>query len=281
MVSSRKAISLLPPLGLLGAIAGLVALRSWEFAPRPGQSVARDNSLPVVRHETQRPRLPVVLEPVLSERDRILKLAPDQAVRAFLSRVLDKVPLRGETVTGYQFQAWAQDDNPTHEAFALKAIADADPAKLMARIMDVDGYAEHVAHVKVSRSSSRQPGQVRCYQVISVPRVADVQQELIMVDAGTFRGYRVAFWYLLIDETAALDRKDGPRAAFNVGAWLAAPGAVGYALNSWPRREDVNLIQWKTLTRGADLLAKTVVEGNIDGMAEWARNPGDVDPRPK
>src|SRR5438445_400835 len=83
------------------------------------------------------------------------------------------------------------------------------------------------------------------------PAVARLQQELMQVDAGRIKGYRVAYWYLLKDETGALDRKDGARGAFNVGAWLVAPGVVGYALSSWPRRDDVNLVQWTTLTTGA------------------------------
>jgi hypothetical protein len=32
------------------------------------------------------------------------------------------------------------------------------------------------------------------------------------------------------------------------------------------------------LTTGADALAKKVIEGNIDGMAAWAKKPRDLSP---
>jgi hypothetical protein len=32
------------------------------------------------------------------------------------------------------------------------------------------------------------------------------------------------------------------------------------------------------LTSGADALAKTVIEGNIDGMAAWAKQPKALNP---
>ena len=64
----------------------------------------------------------------------------------------------------------------------------------------------------------------------------------MLVDAGTIKGYRVAYWYLLEERTAALDLKGGARSEFNVGAWFAAPGVVGYAMSTWPRRGDVNAL---------------------------------------
>ncbi len=112
---------------------------------------------------------------------------------------------------------------------------------------------------------------VHFFQRISVPGVAKVQHKLVLVDAGTIKGYRVAYWYLLGPETGSLDLKTGARSEFNVGAWLVAPGVVGYALSTWPRRSDVNMMQWIMLTSGANGLAKQVVEGNIDGMAAWAK----------
>ena len=120
-------------------------------------------------------------------------------------------------------------------------------------------------------SGTRDAERVHFFQRVSVPGVAKVQQELVLVDAGTIEGYRIAYWYLL----RAGDRSTGPggrRASeFNVGAWLVAPGVVGYALSTWPRRGDVNGLQWVLLTSGADGLAKKVVEGNLDGIAAWAK----------
>jgi hypothetical protein len=195
-------------------------------------------------------------------------------VREFLDRVREKIPDDGTGVTGYRFNHWAWPGKPTHEVIGLKAIPGVDPEALIARVMDVDGYGGHITHVAACRSVQdprfTPPGKVRFFQAIRVPRVADVQQELVLVDAGTIKGYRLAYWYLLADETGALDPTAGARSEFNVGAWLAAPGVVGYALSSWPRRVDLNTVQWLSLTSGANAFAKAIVEGNIDGMATWS-----------
>ena len=53
-------------------------------------------------------------------------------------------------------------------------------------------------------------------------------------------------------------------------AVFAAPGLVGYALGSAPKREDVGFLKWKALTTGADVAASKVVKTNIEGMARWA-----------
>ena len=53
---------------------------------------------------------------------------------------MEKIPKGGARVRGYQFRDWEWKGRPTHEAVALKAIPDADPDELVARVMDVDGY---------------------------------------------------------------------------------------------------------------------------------------------
>jgi len=231
----------------------------------------------VVEAKTQNSGQASSQEPVSAEEQAFWDRVQDPEARAFLGRVLTKVPARGEGVKGCQFHSWPQGNSPTHEAVVLKVIPGADPESLIARIMDVDGYKGRIAHVEECRSqrgsnaASRQPGNVRVFQVLNVPGIAKIQQELVLVDAGTIKGYRVVFWSLLKDETRALDPKAGARCAYNVGAWLVAPNVVGYALHSWPERKDVNVVQWTTLTGGADVLAKKVVESNIDGMAAWAK----------
>jgi len=206
-------------------------------------------------------------------------------VREFLGRVLEKIPEGGAGVTGYQFDHWEWKGRPTHEAVGLKAIPGVDPRELVARVMNVDGYKGNIAHVETVRSEPdpafKPPEKVRFFEVISVPKVARVQQELVLVDAGTVKGYRVVYWYLLKDKTSALDPKLCARSAFNIGAWFAAPGVVGYALSCWPERGDVNRFQWIALTTGENALARTVVEGNINSMAAWAKKPSDVVPTSK
>jgi hypothetical protein len=284
MAAIGKSTCLMLALGALEVIIAGSSRRPPGPAPRPRPAIARGDPPPPVQHVTRRPRLPAEPGGAPSEVEEFLNRVPRPEVRAFLGRVLARVPAQGEGVAGYQFSSWPREDKPTHEAIALKAIPGADPGKLIARIMDVDGYKGNIAHVEDCRSrrgpvpAPERPGRVRFFQVISVPGVVKVQQESELVDAGKIKGYRVVYWYLLADETESLDRKDGARSAFNVGAWLVAPGVVGYALSSWPRRNDVNLVQWKALTSGADALARKVVEGNIDGMAAWANQQGEVGP---
>ena len=235
--------------------------------PEPGPTI--------VKHVTRKP----VWQSSLDE-------APPE-VREFLGRVLEKIPEGGTGVTGYQFPHWEWEGKPTHEAVGLKAIPGADPQELIARVMDVDGYEGHIAHVEASRSEPdpafTPPEKVRFFQVISVPRVAKVQQELVLVDAGTVKGYRVAYWYLLKDKTRSLDPKVGARSEFNIGAWLVAPGVVGYALSSWPRRDDVNALQWVSLTSGENALAKKSRRGQHrrhGGVGEEAGGRGKVTSAP-
>ncbi len=260
MATFRKTTYLILALGLLG---GLVAI--WAPKTPPGSGRLKDN-----KHAARGPARP----PGLGG-------APPE-VREFLERVLEKLSKGGAGVTGYQFRHWEREGKPTHEALGIKAIPGVDPREVIARVMDLDGYEGHIAHVEVCRSL-RGPAPetlewVHFFQRVSVPGVAKVQQELVLVDAGTIEGYRVAYWYLLGPETEALDPEAGARSEFNVGAWLVAPGVVGYALSTWPRRGDVNVLQWVLLTSGADGLANKVVEGNIDGIAAWAKERREVGP---
>jgi len=190
----------------------------------------------------------------------------------FLERVFKKLP--SASITSYQFQHWSFGGKPTDEGFGLTPIPGVDPERLIARVMDVDRYVGNVDHVSECRSVPdarfSRPEKVRFYQKVTIPVIGSVQHELVLVDAGTLHGYRVAYWYQLQPETDALNGKAAARSQYNVGAWLAAPGVVGYALSSAPRRSDVNFLQWQALTTGANVAAPKVVRENIEGMARWA-----------
>ena len=71
--------------------------------------------------------------------------------------------------------------------------------------------------------------------------------------------------------TANLDKKQGARSDYNVGAWLLKDDAVGYALSSAPKRDDVGRLKFAALTKGADAGATQVVQANIEGMIRWSR----------
>ncbi len=262
MTTSLKRTYLILSFGVLGAIVAVLALSPSQ---RPAPTIVKDVA-----------RGPADPSP--------LDAAPPE-VREFLSRVIEKIPDGRTAVTGYQFWHWEWKGKPTDEAVGIKAIPGADPDELIARVMDVDSYVGNLAHVEASRSENDSPlkplQKVRLVQVISVPRLARIQHELALADAGTIKGFKVAYWYLLKDKTDSLDPKSGARSEFNIGAWLAAPGVVGYALSSWPKRDDVNALQWFSLTSGANAVARQIVEENIDGMAAWAKKHGEAGSPPR
>jgi hypothetical protein len=261
VAASSRVLHRILSMSLLGGIVVLLA---------PGPSAPDGTS---VKRVGRKP----VLGPSMDE-------APSE-VREFLGRVLDRIPNGGAVITGYQFYHWEWKGRPTHEAVGLKAIPGVDPQKLVACVMNVDGYKGNIAHVEAARSEPdpafNPPEKVRFFQVISIPKVARVQHELVLVDAGTVKGYRLVYWYLLKDKTSKLDPKLAARSAFNIGAWLVTPDVVGYALSSWPQRDDVNVLQWVSLTKGENALAKVIVERNIDGMAAWAKKQSEAGPTPR
>ncbi|HHO49946.1 MAG TPA: hypothetical protein ENK18_03520 [Deltaproteobacteria bacterium] len=192
---------------------------------------------------------------------------------AFVQRVLERLP--PATPEGFTFSHWSHADRPTDEGFGLMPVPSADPDQLIAAVMDVDHYVGNVEHVTICRSIPDErftpPASVRFYQKVTIPVLGAVHHELVIHDLGELRGYRIAAWDLLQAETDALSTRDGFRSDYNTGAWLAAPGVVGYALASAPKRGDVGFLKWKALTKGADAAASRVLRANIEGMAAWSR----------
>lgn len=191
----------------------------------------------------------------------------------FLDRVLKHLP--SGTPGSYHFANWRHGDKPTSEGVGLLPVPGVDPDKLFARVLDVDHYVGTVDHVLEARSVPDPrfvaPKALRLYEMINVPLVSKIQMELALMDRGEVGGYRVITWHQLDDETARLDPKKAARSDYNVGAWLAKPGLVGYALASAPRREDLGLLKFKAMTSGADALAPKVMRANIECVSAWAR----------
>lgn len=190
---------------------------------------------------------------------------------AFVDRVLAKLP--ASPPSSFQFHSWAHAGRPTEEGFGIGPVAGVDPDKLIAAVMDVDHYVGNVEHVAECRSipDSRFTGDsVRFYQRVDIPILGAVHHELVLHKMGERNGYQIAAWHVLRSETDALGAKKAFRSDYNHGAWLVAPGVVGYALGSAPKRDDVGFLKWKALTSGADIAAKKVLQANIEGMARWA-----------
>lgn len=193
-------------------------------------------------------------------------------VLAFLDRVLLRFP--AATPTSFQFFHWNHAGRPTDEGFGIMPVPGLDPAKVMAAVMDLDHYVGNVEHVAVSRTIADPrfvpPEKVRFYQKVEIPVLGGIQLEAALHRLGERRGYQVAAWELLKPETEMLSPKVAARSDYNLGAWFAAPGVIGYALATAPKREDVGLLKWKALTAGADAAAGRVLQGNLEGMARWA-----------
>ncbi len=191
---------------------------------------------------------------------------------AFLQRVMQHLPASPPTT--YTFDSWSHAGRPTKEGFGLLPVPGADPQRLLEAVMDVDHYAGNVDHVSACRSVADDrfplPDAVRFYQKVEIPVIGAVQHHLVLHRMGEHGPYTVAAWSVLRAETDALDKKEGLRSDYNHGAWLLAPGVVGYALGSAPKRGDVGYLKWKALTTGADAAATRVVKANIEGMARWA-----------
>lgn len=191
---------------------------------------------------------------------------------AFLARVLSHLPR--QLPTSFHFQSWSHGGRPTSEAVAIMPIAGVDPAKVIDAVMDVDHYVGNIDHVAACRAVADArfvpPEQVRFYQKVDIPVIGAIQHELVLHRMGTHSGYEVAAWSVLRAETDALSKRDGFRSDYNHGAWLAAPGVLGYALGSAPKRDDVGFLKFKALTKGSDAGAKRVLKGNLEGMARFA-----------
>lgn len=199
-------------------------------------------------------------------------MAETSEVTQFLQRVLKYVP--PAPPAQYQLSHWAHAGRPTEEAFGLLAIPGLDPQKAIDAVMDVDHYKGNIDHVAVCRAVAdarfTPPEHVRFYQRLDVPLLGTIHHELVLHRMGTHKGFLVAGWDILAPETNALSAKDGFRSDYSHGVWLAAPGMLGYAFGSAPKRDDVGFLKWKALTSGADAAAGRVLRANIEGMARWA-----------
>jgi len=190
----------------------------------------------------------------------------------FIDRVLKRVG--NPNVTSFRFETWTIAGKPTAEGLGLLPVPGIDPQKLLARVMDLDHYVGPIPHVVESRTvvdaRFQPPQQRRFYQRIKVPLIGELHQESVIALAGSQGGFEIAAWHLLDKETEALSTKTAIRAQYSDGAWLVAPGVVGYALSAAPRREDVGFLKWKALTAGADVTASKVIRDNIAAMSRWA-----------
>lgn len=195
------------------------------------------------------------------------------STQEFLDRVWQHMPKNPPK--SYFFEAWRYQDKPTSEGLGLLPAPGVNVDKLIACILDVDHYVGNVEHVVECRTVAdprfTPPQQLRMYEKINVPMISKLQMELVLTDAGERDGFRLIYWEQLNPESMRLDPKAAARSEFNVGAWIAKPGLVGYALSSSPVRDDVGLLKFKAMTKGADAIAQRVFKSNMEGMLAWSR----------
>ena len=188
---------------------------------------------------------------------------------AFLDRVFSNLPRVGGR---FEFNAWRHAGRPTSEGVGILPMSGVDVDAVAGRIMDVGHYTGNIDYVVQSRVTGGDgKSSVQFFQKIKVPVLAEIQMHLELTDFGERDGWRVLAWDQLEAETAKLNPKQGARSAYNVGAWLIKPDAVGYALSSAPRKEDVGRLKFAALTKGADAGAAQVVKANIEGMVRWSK----------
>lgn len=199
--------------------------------------------------------------------------AYDRGMNDFITRVLERA--RSGGVHEYVFQSWSAAGKATQEAVGLLPVPGADAEKLLGRVMDVDRYVGNMGHVAESRAipdpAYTPPTSVRFYQRVKLPLLGELHQEIVLRRLeGAPGGFQIAVWEMLPRETEALSPKVGIRSQYSDGAWMVAPGLVGYALSTCPRREDVGLLRWKALTTGAEVAASRMIRENIENMVRWA-----------
>lgn len=191
------------------------------------------------------------------------------AADAFLDRVFAHLPR--VPASGFDYQTWNHAGRPTNEGVGLMHQTGFDADKLVACILDVAAYPRELSSVTATRISQQGDGRVNYYQRIHVPVLGDLHMQLNLYDKGERDGWRLVAWDQDDAGTSALDRKQGIRSDYNVGAWLIRPDVVGYALSSAPRKADVGRLKFAALTKGADAGAAKMLKVNIEGMVAWAR----------
>lgn len=194
------------------------------------------------------------------------------SAQAFIDRVLPVVPRLSSS--RFSFEAWQHAGRPTREGVGVLPGLSVDVDQMVACITNVGAYTGNVDYVEESRvvdgPEHQPPGAVRFYQRIKLPVLGSIHMELVLRDFGERDGWRVLGWEQLDSATDALSTRHGARTDYNLGAWLLRSDAVGYALASAPRKNDVGRLKFAAMTRGADASAAGVVKANIEGMVRWA-----------
>jgi hypothetical protein len=187
----------------------------------------------------------------------------------FLDRVMPHVA--DLSTERFSHVSWRYEKRPTSEGVGLLPNPDTDVETMVSHILDVEAYPENVKYVEgIDVVERRADTDVTYVQHMNLPLLGRIQVQINLSDYGTRDGFRIVAWDQDDEGTEALDKKHGARTAYNLGAWLLAEDAVGYALSSAPRKSDVGTLKYMAMTKGADATAGEVLKQNIQGMIAWA-----------
>lgn len=171
----------------------------------------------------------------------------------------------------YNHVSWRYEDRPTSEGVGLLPHYDTDIESMVAHILAVEDYPDNVKYVEAIEIVDRvSDSEVTYVQRMNLPLIGRIQVQIHLADYGDMEGYRVVAWHQDDEGTAALDKKQGARTAYNLGAWLLQDDAVAYALSSAPLKSDLGTLKYMAMTKGADAGASEVLRQNIEGMIKWA-----------
>ncbi len=188
---------------------------------------------------------------------------------AFLDRVLPHLDALSQE--RFNHTSWRFENRPTSEGVGLMPHEDVDVEVMVAHICDVEAYPDNVRYVEGTEVVERRSAtDVTYVQRMHLPVLGRVQVQINLSDYGVRDGWRIVAWDQDDEATQALDKKQGARTAYNLGAWLLAENAVAYALSSAPVKSDMNSLKYMAMTKGADATAGEVMRQNIEGMLRWA-----------
>ena len=171
----------------------------------------------------------------------------------------------------FSHTSWRFEGRPTSETVGVLPNPETDVELMVKHILDVEAYPDNVKYVEaVDVIERRSDSDVTYVQHMNLPLIGRIQVQINLSDFGERDGFRVVAWDQDDEATAALDKKQGARTAYNLGAWLLTDHSVGYALSTAPLKSDVGTLKYMAMTRGADATASEVLKQNIHGMVNWA-----------
>ncbi len=170
----------------------------------------------------------------------------------------------------FNHTSWRYESRPTSEGVGLRP-ATVDIPAMATCILDAEHYPENVKYVESTEIIDRQSDtDVTYIQRMSLPVLGKMQVQIKLTEVASRDGWRIIAWNQDDAGTEALNKKQGARTAYNLGAWLLQEDAVAYALSSAPVKKDVGTLKFMAMTKGADAMVSEALKQNIDGMLRWA-----------